>query len=272
MSSVSEYTQVAGEEVDSAPILRVSNVTVRFGGMMALSGVSLQMGAGQITGLVGPNGAGKSTLFDVMSGFRVPSEGEVFLGDTRITKYSPNRRARLGLVRSFQRPDLFTSLSVAEHVLLGVRLRNGAASRGRDFLTGAGWRGASDLERAEVAVLLSRLHLDAYAAREVATLPTGISRLVEVARVLSLQPRIVLLDEPAAGLDSRETTALRDALLGCLSDQDITLLVVEHDLDFVLGLSHRAYVLDSGKVIAVGSPVEIRKHPSVIDAYLGDQG
>jgi branched-chain amino acid transport system ATP-binding protein len=227
----------------------VDQVSVHLGGVAALAGVSLRAEAGVVTGLIGPNGAGKTTLFNVVTGLQRPDRGSVFLGGRDITRKSANRRARLGLARTFQRLELFSTLSAVDNVRVGLESRGPA--------------------QASLAVgLLERVGVGAEAAAPVSSLPTGSARLVELARALSTDPKVLLLDEPCSGLDDRETDTL-GRLLTSLAAEGRAVVVVEHDTDLVLRVCRTVHVLDLGQLIASGSPEEIRRDATVQQAYLG---
>ena len=236
-------------------MLRVEAVEVRFGGVHALRGVDLEVEAGSLVGLIGPNGAGKTTLFNVITGLERPTAGRVLLGDTDVTRLSPHRRARLGVGRTFQRIEVFSSLTVLENVLAAAEARR---SWGHD---------EPDPERTARACL-ERVGLGRLAEERVEELPTGLLRLVEVARGLATRPTLLLLDEPGSGLDSEETEALGDLLLELVAE-GTGILLVEHDVDLVMRVCERLYVLDFGAVIASGAPADVQVDPAVQAAYLG---
>jgi branched-chain amino acid transport system ATP-binding protein len=251
--------------------LAATGISVRFGGVQALSGVSITVPPRCITGLVGPNGAGKSTLFAVLSGLLRPQGGRVFLNGTDVTTMRAYRRARAGLSRTFQHPELFSSLTVREHLSIAYRLKRERARLWTDLVTGRALRKPGAPEREVVDGLLDALSLSAIADADVRALPLGTCRLVEVGRALAGQPSVVLLDEPSAGLSPPETRALSAALAQIVETMDVSLLLVEHDLDMVLGLSRQVTVIDFGVRIAVGTPDEIRADPVVQAAYLGTE-
>jgi branched-chain amino acid transport system ATP-binding protein len=226
-------------------------VTVAFGGNRALDGVTLAAQPGRVTGLIGPNGAGKSTLFDVVSGLRRPTSGRVLLDHRDVTRHGPSRRSGRGLARTFQRLELFGRLSVRDNLLVAAEL-------------GPDRRRATHV----VTELLDRLGLTHIADSTADALSTGLARLVEVGRALATRPRVLLLDEPAAGQDHEETERFA-ALLRSLAADGTAVVLVEHDMGLVMGVCDDVYVLDLGKVIAVGPPELIRHDETVLAAYLG---
>ena len=259
---------MTGASGAAAPLLVAEDVTVRFGGVVALDDVSFHVTEGSIAGLVGPNGAGKTTLFGVLSGLMRPRTGRVLLRGRDVTRASPQQRARLGLARTFQRLELFTELTVREHLVVASRTREHRDRRFWADLVGLGRR-PSPGEGETVDGLMELLGLTAVASRPVALLPLGTGRLVEVARALATGPVVVLLDEPTAGLDAHETERLATALRRARTERGVAFVVVEHNVELVLGLSERVTVLDFGKVIAAGAPAGIRTSEAVQSAYLG---
>jgi ABC-type branched-subunit amino acid transport system ATPase component len=251
------------------PVLAADAVRVRFGGLTALEDVSLTVPAAGIVGLVGPNGAGKTTLFNVLSGLQRPTSGRVTIGGDDVTDATPQRRARRGLARTFQRLELFGELTVREHLVVAYRSSRGGSVFLLDFI-GLG-RHASAEEDAVVDGLLEALGLAGVAGRAAVSLPLGMGRLVEVGRALATDPSVVLLDEPSSGLNATETDRLANSLRRTRDERGVALVVVEHNVDLVLGLSDRITVLDFGKVIAEGRPSEIRVDPAVQAAYLGTE-
>ena len=251
-------------------VIEARNVTVRFGGLVALSDVSIAVPPATIIGLVGPNGAGKTTLFGVLSGLLRPQEGDVYLGGQRITRASPSKRARMGLARTFQQLELFLGLTVREHVTLAYRVRAERHRLWSDLVTAGSLHPVSRDEQQRVDRLLDLLGLRAVADTAASALPLGFARRVEVARALATGPSVVLLDEPSSGLDISETEQLAAALRTVVEEERVSLLLVEHDVAMVLGLSSEVAVLDFGVRIAYGTPDEIRADPSVRAAYLGD--
>jgi ABC-type branched-subunit amino acid transport system ATPase component len=259
-----------GGVVDQTPTLEAKGVTVRFGGLVALSDVSVSVPPGTIVGLVGPNGAGKTTLFGVVSGLLRPNTGEVFLEGRRVTSMSAAKRARLGLARTFQQLELFMGLTVREHVVLGYRVRNERNRLWSDLFTAGALHKDSSDEKDRVNYLVDLLGLTSVARTPAASLPLGTARRVEVARALATGPSVVLLDEPSSGLDAHETSQLGAALRRVVDEEKVSMLLVEHDVAMVLGLSSSVTVLDFGLCIAQGTPDTIRNDPAVRAAYLGD--
>jgi ABC-type branched-subunit amino acid transport system ATPase component len=262
---------VQQDYVESDSLLSASDVTVRFGGLRALSEVSVNVPRASIVGLVGPNGAGKSTLFGVLSGLLKPNAGRVRLLDRDVTTASAQARARLGLARTFQQPELFMGLTVREHLVLAYRVRHAHSRLWKDVFTGASLRRPEPAETERVDALLELFELTGVGDQLANALPLGTSRLLEVGRALAASPQLVLMDEPLSGLDIHEAERLADALRRTVAEERVSLLLVEHDVGMVLSLSSYIYVLDFGLLIAQGPPDLIRNDPAVRAAYLGDE-
>jgi branched-chain amino acid transport system ATP-binding protein len=249
------------------PLLEVRNLSRRFGGIQALEEVSLDVERGEALGLIGPNGAGKTTLFDCITGVTRPDQGEVYFGGERVDRLPIYRRSRLGIGRTFQRIELFTGMTVRDHFLVAERERRGDGRLWKDLL----WRSApraDELER--VDALVAELALTDVADAPIESLSLGQGRLVELGRALACEPRILLLDEPSSGLDSRETAALAVVLNNVRRTRDTAVVLVEHDLDLVNAVVSRAVVLDFGRVIATGLIGEVMSQAAVRTAYLGE--
>jgi branched-chain amino acid transport system ATP-binding protein len=239
--------------------LLARDVTVHFGGKAALNRTSIAVERGMITGLIGPNGAGKTTLFNVVCGLLSPQSGHVVLDGVDITSAPPHRRARLGLARTFQRLELFTSLTVRDNIRVGGDIRNRWSRRRAGRRADAG----DDAER-----IIELTGLGAIADREVSEIPTGRARVVEVARALMTRPSVLLLDEPAAGQTEGETEEF-GRLLRRLAADGLAVCLVEHDMTLVMDVCEIIHVLDYGRTIAAGPPERVRNDPAVIEAYLG---
>ncbi len=238
--------------------LEVKDVSVHFGGVAALSNVSLDAEAGLITGLIGPNGAGKTTLFNVVTGMQRRAEGTVRLDGRDLGRLPPHRRSRLGLGRTFQRLELFGTLTARENIAV-------AASMSHRRSVGTDRYGTTD-EAADI--LLEKLGLVPVADMRADSLPTGTGRLVELGRALAVRPRVLLLDEPASGQNAEETLRFAE-ILRSLAGDGLAVLLVEHDMDLVMGVCDQVVVLDHGLVISAGEPSFVQDDPAVQEAYLG---
>jgi branched-chain amino acid transport system ATP-binding protein len=248
-------------------LLSVSNVTKRFGGLLANDAISFAVPENTVFAVIGPNGAGKTTLFNTISGFHTPTEGSIAFAGGDITGVAQRRIAERGVVRTYQLVQLFKDLTVAENVQVGFHLVTKGAI-GAALLRPRWMREQEQRVREEAQDLLAFVGLGAQANAQADTLPYGQQRLLEVARALAAQPRLLLLDEPAAGLNPDETQALADTILR-IRDRGITILLIEHDMSLVMRIAQRIVVLDFGRKIAEGTPDEIKAHPDVIAAYLG---
>jgi ABC-type branched-subunit amino acid transport system ATPase component len=252
--------------------LTATDVVVRFGGLVALDHVSVEAPAGQIVGLIGPNGAGKTTMFNVICGFQNANDGKVILNGHDVSSYSSSRRARLGIGRTFQRMELFSSLTVRENVELAVE----SLDVGQDPLTQlgilAGGRARRRSVQEEAGTLIDEIGLTGVADRLAGEVSTGQGRLVELARALARRPSMLLLDEPSSGLDPTESRAFGENLTRVAAERDLGILMVEHDMALVLGICDDVFVLDFGKPLMCGTPDEVRSSPEVRAAYLGNEG
>jgi len=236
-------------------LLDVSGVEVRFGGVHALKAVNLHVDEGIITGLIGPNGAGKTTLFNVVCGMQDTQGGQVIFDGKEINGLKPHRRARLGIARTFQRLEVFGSLTARENLLVAAEIHRR-------------WARDDSNPRAIAQEIIDLVGLGAVAEQQVDSMPTGLARLVELGRALAVRPRLVLLDEPSSGLDESESADFAELLLR-LVDRGLAVLLVEHDMELVMQVCTRIFVLDFGQILAVGNPTEIQSNEAVRAAYLG---
>ena len=273
-------------------VLKVENVTMQFGGVVAVNNLSMEVNKGEIVALIGPNGAGKTTAFNVITGVYAPTNGRVsFLGTPMIENHpqgkmkrmylgeeansfpgkiekTPDQITKMGIARTFQNIRLFKSLTVFDNVLIARHMRSKANVFSATFRVNA----AEERDNREKTMkLLEMVGLEGVADEVSTSLPYGKQRRLEIARALATEPKLLLLDEPAAGMNPQETDELSDFIRQIKKDFDLTILVIEHHMDLVMGISDRIYVLDFGKLIAEGTPEEIRNNQHVISAYLGVQ-
>lgn len=251
-------------------LLHIDNLRMQFGGLLAVDGVNFQLDAGQIAAIIGPNGAGKTTVFNCISGFYKPSAGRISLAGTDITGLPSHAIARLGLTRTFQNIRLFREMTVVENLLVGRH----------NFLNRSYWAGiikTAAFHRSEAAAReeacrwLDFFHLRLWANHEAGSLAYGQQRYLEIARAMMTAPKLLILDEPAAGLNPQETGELA-ALIQRLREQfGLTVLLIEHDMNLVMSISEKILVMEYGRPIATGTPAEIRQNPTVIKAYLGEE-
>ncbi len=248
-------------------LLAVSHLHRSFGGLAALADVSFQVRAGQIKAVIGPNGAGKTTLFNLITGLLTPTSGTITFDGTPITGAQPYQVTRLGVARTFQNLNLFANMTVLENVMVGRHSRTGAGIVGA-ALRLPGQRAEERAIRAAALEHLENVGLRERAADAVGALSFGQRRMVELARSLATEPRLLLLDEPASGLNPRETEDLA-AMIRCIRDRGVTILLVEHDMSLVMDVADDILVLHYGRAIAEGGPEAIRNHPEVVSVYLG---
>src|SRR3954470_5328133 len=236
-------------------LLEVEEVAVRFGGLLAVDDATISVEAGCVTGLIGPNGAGKTTLFNVITGLQDPTRGRVWIGAEDVSGLAPYKRARRGVARTFQRLEGFGSLTGYETALAAAEFHHS-------------WSDDDTPPRQVAAEIVARVGLSVVAEARVDSLPTGLARLVELGRALATRPRILLLDEVGSGLNHDETAALGDLMVDLTRD-GTAILLVEHDVELVMRVCNRIFVLDFGRIIAAGTPEQIQQDPAVQAAYLG---
>ena len=251
------------------PLLAVSNLTRRFGGLLAVNSVSIAADEGRITGLIGPNGAGKTTLFDVISGYTPPESGRVVIGGVDVNGMGPDARARLGLSRSFQNARLFPALTVRENIALALEQRLAT----RSILGAALWlpkvRKSERRAFRRVAYLIDLLNIGAFADKFVTELSTGSRRMVDMACVMATEPKVLLLDEPSSGVAQSEVEVLAPVVRRMAKETDCGVLVIEHDIPLIQALSDRLIDMELGQVLVEGDPREVVSDPRVVQAYLG---
>jgi len=256
------------------PILQVKELTKDFGGLRALDSIDLEVHAGQIAALIGPNGAGKTTFFNCITGIYKPTKGEMLIAPQgkkkkRLNGLKPNHVTESGLARTFQNIRLFQNMTVLENVMIGRHCRMHAG------IPGAIIKNPATKREEKQAVddsyrILEKIGLEQYVNEYAKNLPYGAQRRLEIARAMATEPFILLLDEPAAGMNARETKELDDLIIRIRDQEKISILLIEHDMKLVMSLSDMIYVVDYGKKIAQGTPAEIKNNPDVIKAYLGE--
>jgi branched-chain amino acid transport system ATP-binding protein len=251
-------------------VLALDGVSVHFGGIAALTDVALEVDAGDVCGLIGPNGAGKTTLFDVVSGVRVPDKGRVALDGSEITRWPAARRARAGLRRTFQRVQTYGWLSIEDNVLAALEWRGGGGGLPADLIAFPTRRHREHERRERVAHVLELCGLTDVAAEPAGSLPMGLARMVELARAIVDPPRVLLLDEPTSGLGEVEMARLAERIRAIQAEESCAVLLVEHDVGFVMEQCDRIVALNLGQVIAIGTPKEIQSDAAVRTAYLGE--
>lgn len=251
-------------------LLKVDNVTIKFGGVTAGDNLNLDINEGEIVSLIGPNGAGKTTCFNVITGVYKPTEGNVYFNGDRITGLRPDEITNKGIARTFQNIRLFKDLSVLDNVLIANHIRI-KSSLFESVLRLPRYMNEEKNMIEKSMELLKLLELDKFKNEKASSLPYGMQRRLEIARALATEPKLLLLDEPAAGMNPKETEELNDFILDIKKKFDLTVLLIEHHMQLVMGISDRIYVLDYGKIIAEGTPNEIQNNKRVIEAYLGGE-
>jgi ABC-type branched-subunit amino acid transport system ATPase component len=252
-------------------VLLADKVTVRFGGLLAVDDATIEVPDGGVVGLIGPNGAGKTTLFNAICGFLSPTHGRIVLDDKDLTRATPSQRAKAGIGRTFQKLELFHRISLFDNLLVAAEAGASKLDIASDLLH-LPRRPREERRCAEIATkVMHELGLEWAADRRASDLPVGTARILELGRALCINPKILLLDEPSSGLDSAETRAFGKMLQKISADRSIGILLVEHDMDLVMEVCKKIYVLDFGRLIASGTPKEIAADHAVRNAYLGEE-
>ncbi len=251
------------------PLLRCVDVTVRFGGVIALDRVSLDFRAGEVCGLIGPNGAGKTTLLDAISGITAPSAGQIHFAGADATRRSPTWRARNGIRRTFQRQQCFGWLTAQHNVMTALEWHGGGGGLLADLVRSPARLRREKARRQRAAEVLELCGITSVAHLPAARLPLGTARIVELARAIVDRPRMLLLDEPTSGMEEAEVATFDHAVRAVRSEENCAVVIIEHDVGLVMRMSDRVVALDLGRVLADGTPTEVRSHPEVVAAYFG---
>ncbi len=252
-------------------ILEVNNLYLSFGGLQVLHDVSFSVNSGEIYAIIGPNGAGKTSILNCLGGFYHQQKGEIFFDGNNISHISPDRRAALGLARTFQNIALFRGMTVLDNIKLGAHAHLKTGLLGAALYWGPAHREEMALREELENEIIDFLEIEHIRKQPVGTLAYGLQKRVELARALAMQPKILLMDEPVAGMNAEETEDMVRFILDIQEERDLTIVIIEHDMRMIMDISDRIMVLNFGQKIAEGNPQEVQKHPEVLKAYLGEK-
>jgi len=265
------YDEPKTTEIEIMSILSVKNLSLSFGGLKVLSNVSFEVNQGEVFSIIGPNGAGKTSILNVISGFYSPDAGRVFFEGLDVTALSGDRRAALGLGRTFQNIALYRGMTVLDNIKLGAHSRLKTDLLSSLWYWGSAHREEMELRRQVEGEVIEFLEIESIRRQSVASLPYGLQKRVELGRALAMRPKVLLMDEPVAGMNAEETEDMARFILDINEERNVTIVLIEHDMKVIMDVSERVLVLNFGQKLVEGKPEEVQSHPAVIKAYLGEK-